>query len=156
MEAESVWDYPRPPRVEPTPRRVRIVHADVTIVDTTRAVRVLETSHPPAYYLPLDEVAAGTVVPAGGRTTVCEWKGVASYLDVVVDGRREERAGWTYPNPLPGYEVLAGRAAFYAHALDECWVDDERVVAQDGVFYGGWITTDLVGPFKGAAGTLGW
>jgi uncharacterized protein (DUF427 family) len=154
--AESVWDYPRPPRVEPTERRIRVVHRGRVIVDTTRAVRVLETSHPPAYYVPLADVVPGVLEAAGGRETVCEWKGAAAYLDVVVDGARVERAAWTFPNPRPGFEELAGRVAFYAQSLDECSVDDERIVPQEGSFYGGWITSDLVGPFKGAPGTLGW
>jgi uncharacterized protein (DUF427 family) len=153
---ESVWDYPRPPRVEPTERRIRVVHGGRVIVDTTRAVRVLETSHPPAYYVPVADVLPGVLEPARGRGTVCEWKGTATYVDVVVGGRRVERAGWWYPSPRPGYEELARRVAFYSQALDECVVDDERVVPQPGSFYGGWITSDLVGPFKGAPGTAGW
>lgn len=153
---ESVWDYPRPPRVEPTDRRIRVVHRGRVIVDTTRAVRVLETSHPPAYYVPLEDVVAGVVEPVRGSGTVCEWKGVATYVDVVVDGIRTERAGWGYPAPRAGYEELVGRVAFYAQSLDECWVDEERVAPQQGSFYGGWITSDLVGPYKGAPGTAGW
>jgi uncharacterized protein (DUF427 family) len=153
---ESVWDYPRPPRVEPTDRRIRVVHRGRVLVDTVRAVRVLETSHPPTYYVPVDDVAPGTLAPSGGRGSVCEWKGVASYLDVVVGGERVSRAAWTFPSPREGYQALEGRVAFYAHALDECWVDDERVVPQDGSFYGGWITGDVVGPIKGAHGTAGW
>lgn len=154
--AESVWDYPRPPRVEATDRRIRVVHRGRVLVDSARAVRVLETSHPPAYYVPFDDIAPGVLVPSGGRRTVCEWKGVASYVDVVVEGERAARAGWTFTSPRAGYEVLAGRVAFYAQALDECWVDDERVLPQDGSFYGGWITGDVVGPFKGAPGTSRW
>lgn len=119
-------------------------------------MRVLETSHPPAYYVPLAEVAAGALMPSGGRRTVCEWKGAAAYLDVVVAGARAARAAWTFPNPRPGFELLAETVAFYAQSLDECYVDDERIVPQPGSFYGGWITSDLVGPFKGAPGTLGW
>jgi uncharacterized protein (DUF427 family) len=153
---ESVWDYPRPPRVEPTERRIRVVHRGDVIVDTRQAVRVLETSHPPTYYVPLVDVAPGTLEASGGRRAVCEWKGAAAYLDVVVDGARVERAAWTFPNPSAGFEELAERVAFYAQSLDECYVDDERIVPQAGTFYGGWITADLIGPFKGAPGTLGW
>lgn len=153
---ESVWDYPRPPRLEPTGRRIRVVHRGATVVDTVHAVRVLETSHPPAYYVPLAEIATGVLQPSGGRQTVCEWKGTASYLDVVIAGVRVPRAGWRFTTPRLGYEALASRVGFYPHALDECWVDAERVVPQEGSFYGGWITTDVVGPFKGGPGTLGW
>jgi uncharacterized protein (DUF427 family) len=153
---ESVWDYPRPPHVEPTDRRIRVVHRGHVLVDTPRAVRVLETSHPPTYYVPIDDVVPGALAPSGGRRTVCEWKGVASYFDVVVEGERIARAAWTFPSPQNGYEVLAGRVAFYAQPFDACWVDDEQVDPQDGSFYGGWITSDVVGPFKGAPGTAGW
>lgn len=153
---ESVWDYPRPPRAEHTTRRIRVVHRGRVLVDTVRAVRVLETSHPPTYYVPFDDVVPGALVPSGGRRTVCEWKGVASYFDVVVEGERIARGAWTFDPPSSGYEALAGRVAFYPQALDECWVDDERIVPQDGSFYGGWITSDVVGPFKGAPDTAGW
>jgi uncharacterized protein (DUF427 family) len=154
--AESVWDYPRPPRVEPTERRIRIVHRGRAIVDTRQAVRVLETSHPPAYYVPIAEIAPGVLEASAGRRTVCEWKGAAAYVDVVVEGERVERAGWTFPSPRAGFEELAGRVAFFARSLDECYVDDELVVPQPGSFYGGWVTSDLVGPFKGGPGTMGW
>jgi uncharacterized protein (DUF427 family) len=153
---ESVWDYPRPPRVEPTPRHVRVVLGGVTIVDTTRAWRLLETSHPPTYYVPFDDVVAGVLHPATGGQSVCEWKGMASYYDVVSGERTATRAAWTYARPSPAYEGLRGHVAFYAALMDACYVDDERVTPQPGGFYGGWITRDLVGPFKGAPGTAGW
>ncbi len=152
---ESVWDYPRPPRVESTPRRIRVEFGGELIVDTTRAYRVLETSHPPTYYVPLEGVAAGALVPSGGGRTFCEWKGEASYFDVVAGGRAVERGGWTYHEPSPGFEAIRGAVAFYPGRMDACFVDDERVAAQEGDFYGGWITSDIVGPFKGAAGTGG-
>ena len=149
---ESVWDYPRPPRVEPVAQRIRVVFGGETIVDSTRVVRVLETSHPPVYYVPFDDVVEGALQPARGRSTFCEWKGSASYFDVAGgNGRRAERAAWTYPQPLPGYETLRERVAFYAAPMDECTVDGEVAVPQDGGFYGGWITREIVGPFKGAA-----
>ena len=154
--AESVWEYPRPPRVEPTARRIRVELGGETIVDTTRAHRVLETSHPPVYYVPLAEVAPGALGPAAGTTTFCEWKGIASYLDVSGGGQRAERAAWTYHDPRPGYEEIRDAIAFYPSRMDACLVDDEQVVAQPGDFYGGWITSDLVGPFKGERGTSGW
>lgn len=147
--AESVWDYPRPPRVEPTGRRIRIVLGGETIVDTRRAHRVLETSHPPVYYVPLEDVAPGVLEPSSGGTTFCEWKGDASYYDVAAGGRREARAAWTYHDPSPGFESLRDAVAFYAGPMDACFVDDERVEPQPGGFYGGWITADVTGPFKG-------
>ena len=154
--AESVWDYPRPPRVEPSSRRVRIDFGGVVIVETTGAHRVLETSHPPAYYVPLADVTPGVLTPAGGRTTDCEWKGIASYLDVTAGGERAERAAWTYHDPRPGFEEIRDTVAFYPGRMDACFVDDERVEAQPGDFYGGWITSDVVGPFKGEPGTRDW
>jgi uncharacterized protein (DUF427 family) len=153
---ESVWDYPRPPRVEPTERRVRVVLGGQTIVDTRAAHRVLETSHPPTYYVSFDDVAPGALVPSGGLETFCEWKGLASYFDVVCDDSRAARAAWTYTDPRPGFEVIRDAVAFYPSRMDACYVDDERVAAQEGDFYGGWITSDVVGPFKGAPGTRGW
>lgn len=141
--AESVWDYPRPPRVEPAGRRIRVVLGGETIVDTTRAQRVLETSHPPVYYIPFEDVRAGALEPAGGRTTFCEWKGTASYYDVVGGGKHADRAAWTYPDPFAGFEVIRDAIAFYPAAMDACYVDDELVAPQPGGFYGGWITSDV-------------
>ena len=154
--AESVWDYPRPPRVEATTRRIRVELGGETIVDTTHALRVLETSHPPVYYVPLDDVTPGVLRPAGGRTTFCEWKGIASYYDAEAGGRRAERAAWAYHDPRPGFEAIRDAVAFYPARVDACFVDDEHVLAQPGDFYGGWITSDVVGPFKGEPGTRGW
>ena len=153
--SESVWDYPRPPRAEPTSRRVRVVFNGVTVADSTRAVRVLETSHPPVYYLPLEDVAAEHLQPSR-RRTFCEFKGEACYYDLEVEGRVAEDAAWYYPQPGGAYEALRGYVAFYPGRVDECYVDDERVQAQDGDFYGGWITSDITGPFKGGPGTVGW
>ena len=153
--AESVWDYPRPPRAEASDRRIRVVLGGETIVDTTRAVRVLETSHPPVFYVPLEDVRDGVLEPADGPTTFCEWKGSASYYDVVAGGKRAERAAWTYREPLPGFEAIRDAVAFYATLMDACFVDDERVEPQTGAFYGGWITSEVVGPFKGITGTAG-
>ncbi|HUG64982.1 MAG TPA: DUF427 domain-containing protein [Gaiellaceae bacterium] len=154
--AESVWDYPRPPSVEASARRIRVELGGETIVDTRRAQRVRETSHPPVYYIATTEIAPGVLVPSGGRTTFCEWKGIASYYDVVVGDRRVERAAWAYHDPRLGFEQLRDAIAFYPGRMDACYVDDERVVAQPGDFYGGWITSDVVGPFKGEPGTRGW
>jgi uncharacterized protein (DUF427 family) len=152
---ESVWDYPRPPRVEPTSERVVVELGGVRIVETTRALRVLETSHPPVYYVPVVDVLPGALVPAGG-TSFCEYKGMASYLTVRGGDHRAERAAWFYPNPSPGYEALVGYVALYPGPMDRCTVDGEVVRPQEGGFYGGWITDRVVGPFKGAPGSLGW
>lgn len=152
---ESVWDYPRPPRLEATPRRLRVVFNGQTIADTTGGLRVLETSHPPTYYIPMAAVQDGVLKPVEGAT-FCEWKGMASYFDVVVDGKRAGMAAWTYPDPTPGFAPIRGHVCFYAHRMEACFVDEEQVQAQAGDFYGGWITSHVVGPFKGAAGTWGW
>lgn len=152
---EDVWDYPRPPRVEVVPERIRIVVDGVTIADSTRAVRVLETSHPPTYYLPPDDVRMDLVSPGAG-TSVCEWKGRATYHALRVGERRIQDAAWSYEQPQPGFETIASYLAFYPGRVDEAWVGDERAVAQEGGFYGGWITSRVRGPFKGAPGTGGW
>lgn len=152
---ESVWDYPRPPRVEPTGHRVVVVFAGVTLGDTTRALRLLETSHPPVYYLPEADLITAHLRP-NPRRTFCEYKGTAIYHDVVVGEQRAEAAAWSYPDPDPAYESLRDHLAFYPSRMDACYIDGERVEAQEGDFYGGWITTDIVGPFKGPAGTWGW
>jgi len=144
---ESVWDYPRPPRLEPTPRRIRVVLGGETIADTVRAHRVLETSHPPVYYVPLEDVAEGALAPSSG-STFCEWKGVASYYDVLAAGRRVERGAWTYREPVRGFEAIRDAVAFYPAPMDACYVDDERAEHQPGGFYGGWVTSDLVGPSR--------
>jgi len=153
---ENVWDYPRPPAVEPCPRDVRVELAGQVLADSNRALRVLETSHPPTIYLPADNVRVNLLVPSRVRPTWCEFKGAARYLDALIDDRRYEAVAWTYPQPSPRYEQLKDHLAFYPGRVDAAWLDDERVVAQEGDFYGGWITAELVGPFKGAPGTLRW
>jgi uncharacterized protein (DUF427 family) len=152
---ESVWDYPRPPRVEPTDRLVRVEHAGVVIAETRRAWRVLETSQPPAFYLPPDDVAREHLRPSA-HTTWCEWKGAASYFDVVVDGVASADAAWGYPDPSERFRAITGFFAFYPQRVDACWVDGERVRPNDGGFYGGWVTSAVVGPFKGGPGSSGW
>ncbi len=152
---ESVWDYPRPPRAEPVSSHIVVVHNGVTIVSTNSAVRVLETSHLPTYYLPIDDFVDGVLVPVSGNT-VCEFKGTARYFDLVIGDERIDRAAWTYDNPASGFESLAGKVALYASRVDRCQVGDETVIPQDGDFYGGWITRNIEGPFKGTPGTLGW
>jgi uncharacterized protein (DUF427 family) len=152
---ESVWDYPRPPRVEQEARRLRVVFAGETIAETERALRVLEMSHPPAYYTPREDVHMDLLEPSVG-TTFCEFKGEASYFAIVVGDQVARKAAWTYESPSPGYEELSGMLCFYASRVDACYVGDEQVEPQAGDFYGGWITDDVVGPFKGGAGTMGW
>ncbi len=141
--------------MEQSAREVVVALGGVEVCRTSRALRVLETSHPPVWYLPRADWLPGTLVPAGGAS-YCEWKGVASYLDVVGGGRREAQAAWTYPTPVPDFAVLAGAVAVYPGRMDRCTVDGEVVRPQEGGFYGGWVTDDVVGPFKGAPGTLGW
>lgn len=152
---ESVWDYPRPPALESVDARIRVVHNDVTIADSTRAKRVLETSHPPTYYIPAGDILVDHLKKMG-RTSQCEWKGRAVYYAVEVGDRRADAAAWTYPNPTESFAELANHFSFYASKMDACYVGDERVEPQEGDFYGGWITSDIEGPFKGAPGTLGW
>jgi len=152
---ESVWDYPRPPALVPCERRVRIELGGVVVTESCAALRVLETSHPPTIYVPPADILSGCIVSAAGRS-FCEWKGVAGYLDVIVPARCEARAAWTYPGPTAPYAALRDHVAFYPGRMDACWLDDERVRSQPGDFYGGWITADLRGPFKGAPGTRGW
>ena len=152
---ESVWDYPRPPRVEASGQRVVVRLGGVVIVDTMAALRVLETSHPPAYYLPRSAFADGALSAAAG-SSFCEFKGSASYLSVRGGGVVADRAAWFYPEPSPGYEVLADYVSLYPGAMDSCEVDGETVLAQAGGFYGGWITSRVTGPFKGEPGTLAW
>jgi uncharacterized protein (DUF427 family) len=154
-DQESVWDYPRPPRVELSSEHVVVELGGVVVAETRRALRVLETSHPPVYYLPREDFAEGALEPADGSTW-CEFKGTATYLDLVGGGRRAPRAAWTYADPTPGYAELAGRVAVYPGRVDRVLVDGERVRPQEGGFYGGWITSRVVGPFKGPPGTSNW
>lgn len=152
---ESVWDYPRPPRLEDTDKHIQIIFNGVTIADTRRAKRVLETSHPPVYYLPPEDIQMQYLLPDDGRS-FCEWKGEARYYSVVVGNKRIERVAWTYPKPTASFASLKDHIAFYAAPMDACLVDGEKVRPQPGNFYGGWITKDIVGPFKGEPGTMGW
>jgi uncharacterized protein (DUF427 family) len=152
---ESVWDYPRPPRLEPTARRIRIVFNGVTLADSVRAQRVLETSHPPVYYIPPADIQMQYLTPSP-QSSFCEWKGRAVYYSLAVGDRQVDQVAWAYPEPSPGFAPIAGALAFYAAPMDACYVDDERVTPQPGGFYGGWVTADVVGPFKGGPGTWGW
>lgn len=145
---ESVWDYPRPPRLEPTSRRILVVFNGVVIAETQQAQRVLETSHPPVYYLPPADVRRDLLHPSE-HTSFCEWKGMARYLSLEVGDRIAENVAWYYPTPAPAFAAIRDWIAFYPSRVDACYVDDERVQPQPGDFYGGWITSEIVGPFKG-------
>ncbi len=152
---ESVWDYPRPPRVENFPRTIKIVFADTVLAETQRAQRVLETSHPPVYYIPIADIRMAFLTEAEGGT-VCEWKGPATYYTLRLDARTAERAAWRYGTPTGPFESISDCLAFYPRLMDVCYVNDEVVIPQPGEFYGGWITSDVMGPFKGAPETMGW
>lgn len=151
---ESVWDYPRPPRLVVDQREVVVRRDDVVVATTHRAIRVLETASPPTFYLPWADVTAGLLESTAG-TSWCEWKGEARYWSLVTPDGQLERVGWSYPAPSPGFAAIREHVAFYASRL-ECFVAGERVRPQPGGFYGGWITAEIVGPFKGELGTSGW
>jgi uncharacterized protein (DUF427 family) len=151
----KVADFPRPPAIERVPEPVKIVLGGKVIAQTDAAWRILETTHPPTYYLPREAFAPGSLFPSR-RSSFCEWKGVATYLTVVGGDRTETDAGWTYTHPSPAYAAIANHVAVYAGRMDFCMVGEERVVPQPGGFYGGWITSDFEGPFKGGPGTQFW
>eukprot|EP00195_Chlamydomonas_chlamydogama_P000231 CAMPEP_0202921342 /NCGR_PEP_ID=MMETSP1392-20130828/77343_1 /ASSEMBLY_ACC=CAM_ASM_000868 /TAXON_ID=225041 /ORGANISM="Chlamydomonas chlamydogama, Strain SAG 11-48b" /LENGTH=156 /DNA_ID=CAMNT_0049614907 /DNA_START=162 /DNA_END=632 /DNA_ORIENTATION=+ len=152
---ENVWDYPRPPRLEPTPRHLIVKLGDVVIADTKSAYRVLETSHPPTYYIPPSDCKREFITVSSKPKTFCEWKGRATYHDVQAGGQSAKARVWSYDQPTSGFEAIKGYMSFYAHPFS-CSVDGENVQGQPGDFYGGWITSDLEGPFKGSPGTLHW
>jgi len=149
-----VWDYPRPPRVEPTSRYLQVILGGQTVAESRGGLRVLETSGPPCYYFPREDVVA-ELAPTH-RVTVCEWKGLARHFDVVAGAAVARRAAWSYARPKAGYEELAGRVAFYPKRVEACFVDGELILPQPGDYYGGWITPDVIGPFKGDPGSEGW
>ena len=152
---ESVWDYPRPPRLEKVEWRLRVSFAGETVAETRSAYRVLETSHPPAFYFPPDDVRREFLEPSPHHT-YCEYKGTAQYWTLVIGERRSEDAAWSYPQPTQAFMAVKDHLSFYASRVDGCWVDGERVRPQPGDFYGGWITASVVGPFKGGPGTSSW
>jgi uncharacterized protein (DUF427 family) len=152
---ESVWDYPRPPRLEDSNKHIQVVFNGQVIADTHRSKRVLETSHPPVYYIPPEDIRMEYLTPTGGQSW-CEWKGQARYYSVRVAGQEAARSAWYYPDPTARFVSLRNYVAFYPGRMEACYVDGERIQAQAGDFYGGWITGDIVGPFKGGPGTLGW
>jgi len=150
-----VWDYPRPPRLESTSNDIEVVLGGLVVARTSAALRVLETSHPPTYYLPMSCFVDGALRPAGGGS-LCEWKGQAAYFDVVGGDAVAERAAWHYPTPTREFAEIVGHVALYPGAMDRCTVDGEVVRPQPGGFYGGWVTSTVVGPFKGDPGTMFW
>jgi uncharacterized protein (DUF427 family) len=152
---ESVWDYPRPPRLEDSAKHIQVIFNGVTLADTHRAKRVLETSHPPVYYIPPEDVKMEHLSRTD-RRSLCEWKGQAAYYTITVGDKQANNAAWTYPNPTPDFASVKDYIAFYPSRMDACYVDGEQVQAQAGDFYGGWVTKDIVGPFKGGMGTWGW
>ncbi len=152
---ESVWSYPRPPRLETARAHIRVEFAGRVVADSDAAYRVLETSHPPSYYVPPDDCALELLEPAPGPSSFCEWKGAARYETVRAGGIVAVRAVWSYPTPSAGFEPIADHRAFYPDVL-ECFVDGERALPQPGSFYGGWITSSVVGPFKGEPGSEHW
>lgn len=152
---ESVWSYPRPPEVRPEPREVLVTSGDLTIATSRNAVKVCETAGAPVIYIPSKDITPDVLNPSFGRGSVCEWKGPATYLDVVSGDLEIPRAAWNYPEPRAGFELLSDYFAFYP-GLVECHLDGERVRPQAGGFYGGWITDEITGPIKGEPGSQGW
>lgn len=153
---ESVWDYPRPPRLERSPKEIKIVFNQVIIAQSTNTYRVLETSHPPVYYLPPTDIKLEYLKPVAANPSFCEWKGMAAYYNLQVQERVVTNAAWYYPQPTEAFAPIKNHLAFYPSKMDACYVDGELVQAQPGDFYGGWITQDIVGPFKGDIGSWGW
>ena len=152
---ESVWDYPRPPRLEASTKHIQVEFNGIVIADTRRARRILETSHPPVYYIPPEDIRM-EYLTSTTQSSFCEWKGTASYYTITVGKKSVPNGAWYYKQPSERYSELANHVAFYPGKMDACYVDGERVQAQAGDFYGGWVTNEIVGPFKGGAGTWGW
>jgi uncharacterized protein (DUF427 family) len=152
---ESVWDYPRPPIVKPVDKSIQVVFNGVIIAESSNAKRVLETSHPPVYYIPQEDIQMDLLSQAN-HSSFCEWKGQAIYYSLEVDGEKASRVAWSYPDPNRGFESIKNHLAFFAQPMDSCTVGGEQVTPQPGGFYGGWITKDITGPFKGGSGTMGW
>ena len=152
---ESVWDYPRPPRIEASEKNIQIIFNGIVIAESQRSQRVLETSHPPVYYLPLEDIQSQYLEKARHQS-YCEWKGMAGYYNLVVGDKRADLAAWYYAEPTPGFQAIQNYVAFYPSRMDACYLNGEKVNAQPGDFYGGWVTPEIVGPFKGDPGTWGW
>ncbi|MBD2103587.1 DUF427 domain-containing protein [Leptolyngbya sp. FACHB-261] len=152
---ESVWDYPRPPRLEDSDKQIQVVFNGVVIAESNRTKRVLETSHPPVYYIPPEDVKR-EYFQDSPRSTFCEWKGNARYYTITVGEQSLPNGAWYYPEPTAYFAALRDYIAVYPSKMEACYVNGERVQAQPGDFYGGWVTSDIVGPFKGSIGTMGW
>lgn len=152
---ESVWDYPRPAILQDTNKHIKIIFNGIVLAETNRAKRVLETSHPPGYYIPAEDIKIEHLI-ATSRKTMCEWKGVSEYYDVGVGSKYVSNAAWRYIHPTPNFKSIQQHYSFYPNLMDACYVNDELVQPQAGSFYGGWITSDVVGPFKGEPGTNWW
>ena len=152
---ESVWDYPRPPAIRPDDRLVTVIFAGQKIACSSSAIRILETSHPPTFYIPPQDVHTSCLEPSQ-QTSFCEFKGQAVYFNIRAGDRYSKDAAWYYPTPSPGYEAITGYYAIYSNKVDKCTVGGQVVKPQPGDFYGGWITPDVVGPFKGEPGTMSW
>jgi uncharacterized protein (DUF427 family) len=152
---ESVWSYPRPPVAQPCAPHLTVMHRGVTVAETRRAIRTLETSHPPNYYFPRQDIAMSLLQPSR-RRSFCEWKGEAVYFDVLIEDQTIRDVAWSYPHPTAGFRSLRDHIAFYAGPFEGCFIDAERVTPQPGGFYGGWITSQVAGPFKGGPGSQLW
>ncbi len=152
---ESVWDYPRPPKLVDCSKRIRIEVGNITLVDSKNTIRCLETSHPPVYYIPQSDIKMD-YLKTTDKNTYCEFKGQANYYDLIIGDKIVKEVAWEYANPAKGFEKIKNYLAFYATKVDACYVDDEKVKPQEGSFYGGWVTNDIVGPFKGSSGTTFW
>lgn len=152
---ESVWDYPRPARLEDTNKHLKVICNGIILAETHRGKRVLETSHPPSYYFPAEDVKLEHLI-ATPKTGLCEWKGRYQYYDINIGDQYINHAVWRYFDPTSDFVDIAEYYGFIANLMDACYVNDEQVTPQPGEFYGGWITADIVGPFKGGSGTWGW
>ncbi len=152
---ESVWDYPRPPAIEPFNGHLRIILGGEVILDSNKSYRVLETSHPPTYYIPMADFKDGAVIKTSG-SSFCEWKGMAEYYNLHANDQLIRKCAWGYSHPNERFAVIKAHISVYAHMMEACFVNGELVKAQAGDFYGGWITNNIVGPFKGGEGTWGW
>jgi uncharacterized protein (DUF427 family) len=152
---ESVWDFPRPSIAQPVTNRLKVIFGGHVLAETVRGVRTIETSHPPTYYFPPEDVDVSLLV-ANTQHSFCEWKGQAAYFDIVSAQKRVEAAAWSYARPTEAFRSIQDYIAFYPGLMDACFVDGEMVIPQPGGFYGGWITSKFSGPFKGGAGTQGW
>ncbi len=153
--SESVWDYPRPPRAEAFGGLVEVIHQHKHLAKSITTYRVLETSHPPGFYIPQDHCNMN-FLRKNDQTSMCEFKGLAVYFDLIMDGKKVKNVAWCYENPYSRFAVIKNHLAFYPGRVDTCFVDGEKVTAQEGDFYGGWITSNIEGPFKGGPGTWGW